>query len=39
MTEARRAARGDRGGRESGLPLIEDNPYGDLWFDRTARAR
>jgi 2-aminoadipate transaminase len=26
-TEARRAA------QSKGLPLIEDNPYGDLWFD------
>ncbi len=32
MTEARRAALVARAS-ELGLPLIEDNPYGDLWFD------
>jgi 2-aminoadipate transaminase len=32
MTEARRAALSQRAA-ELGLPLIEDNPYGDLWFD------
>jgi len=32
MTEARRAAV-SRQAAESGLPLLEDNPYGDLWFD------
>lgn len=32
MTEARRAAVA-RVAQESGLPVIEDNPYGDLWFD------
>ncbi|MBC7602637.1 MAG: PLP-dependent aminotransferase family protein [Ramlibacter sp.] len=32
MTEARRAALSLRA-MELGLPLIEDNPYGDLWFD------
>ena len=32
MTEERRAAVG-QGAIETGLPLIEDNPYGDLWFD------
>ncbi len=32
MTEARRAA--VVGSAEAiGLPLVEDNPYGDLWFD------
>jgi len=32
MTEARRAAVSARAA-ELGLPLAEDNPYGDLWFD------
>ena len=32
MSEARRAALVDKAA-ELGLPLIEDNPYGDLWFD------
>ena len=32
MSEARRAALSKRAA-ELGLPLIEDNPYGDLWFD------
>ncbi|MDD2808725.1 PLP-dependent aminotransferase family protein [Rhodoferax sp.] len=32
MTEARRAALSALA-LERGLPLIEDNPYGDLWFD------
>jgi 2-aminoadipate transaminase len=32
MTEARRHALSHRAS-ELGLPLIEDNPYGDLWFD------
>ncbi len=32
MTEARRAALSAEAAR-LGLPLIEDNPYGDLWFD------
>ena len=32
MTEARRAALVTRSA-ELGLPLVEDNPYGDLWFD------
>ena len=31
-TEARRAAIID-GAERSGLPLLEDNPYGDLWYD------
>ena len=32
MTEARRAALSAEAAR-SGLPIMEDNPYGDLWFD------
>jgi 2-aminoadipate transaminase len=32
MTEARRTALSLRAS-ELGLPLVEDNPYGDLWFD------
>ena len=32
MSESRRAALSTLAG-ERGLPLIEDNPYGDLWFD------
>ncbi len=32
MTEARRAAVA-QATAEVGLPIIEDNPYGDLWFD------
>ena len=32
MSEARRAAL-SAGARELGLPIVEDNPYGDLWFD------
>ena len=32
MSEARRAALSSTAA-ELGLPLIEDNPYGDLWFD------
>ena len=32
MTEERRAAVGQVA-IENGLPIIEDNPYGDLWFD------
>ena len=32
MSEARRAALSQRAA-ELGLPIIEDNPYGDLWFD------
>ena len=32
MTEARRAALSRRAAA-LGLPLVEDNPYGDLWFD------
>ena len=33
MTEARRAALSHRAS-ELGLPIVEDNPYGDLWFDK-----
>ncbi|VTU37421.1 2-aminoadipate transaminase [Variovorax sp. PBL-H6] len=32
MTEARRAAV-SAVAAEAGLPIVEDNPYGDLWFD------
>ena len=32
MSEARRAALSDQAAR-IGLPIVEDNPYGDLWFD------
>jgi len=32
MSEARRAALSARA-TELGLPLVEDNPYGELWFD------
>ncbi|HWI10527.1 MAG TPA: PLP-dependent aminotransferase family protein [Burkholderiaceae bacterium] len=32
MSERRRAALVDAA-RASGLPIVEDNPYGDLWFD------
>jgi 2-aminoadipate transaminase len=32
MSEARRHALSQRAA-ELGLPLVEDNPYGDLWFD------
>jgi 2-aminoadipate transaminase len=32
MTETRRAALSRRAA-ELGLPMVEDNPYGDLWFD------
>lgn len=32
MTEARRAALSAEAAR-LGLPIVEDNPYGDLWFD------
>ncbi len=33
MTEARRQQLAERAA-ELGLPLVEDNPYGDLWFDQ-----
>jgi 2-aminoadipate transaminase len=32
MSEARRAALSHRAS-QLGLPIVEDNPYGDLWFD------
>ena len=32
MSEARRAALAEAA-RALGLPVVEDNPYGDLWFD------
>jgi 2-aminoadipate transaminase len=32
MTEARRAAV-SAAAAQAGLPIVEDNPYGDLWFD------
>jgi 2-aminoadipate transaminase len=32
MDEARRAALSERAAR-CGVPLLEDNPYGELWFD------
>ena len=32
MSEARRAAL-SQSAAELGLPIVEDNPYGDLWFD------
>ncbi len=37
MTEARRAAVAQVA-QETGLPVIEDNPYGDLWFDQAPAA-
>ena len=37
MTEARRAAVAQVA-IETGLPIIEDNPYGDLWFDAPSPA-
>jgi 2-aminoadipate transaminase len=37
MNEARRAALSAEAAR-SGLPLMEDNPYGDLWFDQAPPA-
>ena len=32
MSEARRAAL-SKAAAAAGLPIVEDNPYGDLWFD------
>lgn len=32
MTEERRAAVSDAAAK-AGLPIVEDNPYGELWFD------
>ena len=37
MSEARRAAVAQVA-LDTGLPVIEDNPYGDLWFDQTPTA-
>ncbi len=37
MSEARRAAVADTAAR-LGLPIVEDNPYGDLWFDQPPAA-
>lgn len=37
MSEARRA-RLSAAARELGLPIVEDNPYGDLWFDAAPPA-
>ena len=37
MSEARRAAVAQVA-LDTGLPVIEDNPYGDLWFDRAPAA-
>ena len=37
MSEARRAAVA-RVAQDTGLPVIEDNPYGDLWFDQAPAA-
>ncbi|MDB5890002.1 MAG: PLP-dependent aminotransferase family protein [Polaromonas sp.] len=33
MSEARRASLSEAAAR-IGLPIVEDNPYGDLWFDQ-----
>ena len=37
MSEERRAALSARAA-ELGIPLVEDNPYGDLWFDQPPPA-
>jgi len=37
MSEARRTAV-TRVAQDTGLPVIEDNPYGDLWFDQAPAA-
>jgi 2-aminoadipate transaminase len=37
MNEARRAALSAHA-QSSGLPIMEDNPYGDLWFERAPAA-
>ena len=37
MSEARRAALSAEAAR-LGLPIVEDNPYGDLWFDEAPPA-
>ena len=39
LASARRGARrSSRSARSVGLPIVEDNPYGDLWFDAAAGA-
>ena len=39
LRSARRAApRSSRAARALGLPIVEDNPYGDLWFDAAPPA-
>lgn len=37
MSEARRAAV-SRVAAQTGVPIVEDNPYGDLWFDQPPPA-
>ena len=37
MSESRRAALVEQAA-QLGLPLVEDNPYGDLWFDNPPPA-
>jgi 2-aminoadipate transaminase len=37
MSEARRAAV-VAAAQQTGVPLVEDNPYGDLWFDQAPPA-
>ena len=37
--KARRAALVDAAMADAGLPFVEDNPYGELWFDAAAAAR
>jgi 2-aminoadipate transaminase len=37
MSEARRAALSNKAA-ELGVPLVEDNPYGELWFDAPPAA-
>jgi len=37
MSEGRRAALVEHA-RSAGVPLVEDNPYGDLWFDTPPAA-
>lgn len=37
MSDAARTALSDEAAR-TGLPLMEDNPYGDLWFDQAPPA-
>ena len=33
---ARAASRSPRGAEAAGVPIVEDNPYGDLWYDARA---